>query len=375
MVEFKAEKEAGVEHWIAMLRDGVSDDTIKAACAAHPECEVHGHAKGVPTLELRASEAELEKVLSAERDSIEFVEPVLPVRAIPDFFAQSEVPWGLRRVRARDLDSLPAGNPGRSNGGRGVNVYVMDTGIRTTHEEFGDRAIPAVAVGGFLGRRLVECNGDRSCALDKQGHGTHCAGTVGGASYGVARSATLYAVKVLGDNGSGSTFGITNAIDWVATKHNNPAVASMSLGGGSSSALNSAVTRLVNSGVTVVTAAGNENTDACSKSPGSAGANINVGATDPNDRRSSFSNYGQCLDIFAPGRDVLSSVHTSDSATASYSGTSMACPHVSGAVAILLESSPTLSPADVKARLVKAATAGVVSDAVGSPNLMLYSEA
>lgn len=375
MVAFKAEREAGVEHWIAVLRDGVSDETIRDACNAHRECEFHGHAKGVPSLELRASEAELEKVLSAERENIEFVEPVMPVRAFADSSAQAEVPWGLRRVRARDLSSMPAGNPGRSTQGQGVNVYVMDTGIRTTHSDFGNRAVPAVQVGGFLGFGLDECNGDRSCALDRQGHGTHCAGTVGGDSYGVARAATLHAVKVLGDNGSGSTFGITNALDWVATKHNKPAVASMSLGGGFSSALNSAVDKLVNAGVTVVTAAGNENTDACNKSPGSAGSNINVGATDPNDRRSSFSNYGRCLHIFAPGRDVLSSVHTSDSASASYSGTSMACPHVSGAAAILLQSSPSLSPADVKARLTKAATADVVTDAKsGSPNLMLFSE-
>lgn len=256
-----------------------------------------------------------------------------------------------------------------------MNVYVMDTGIRTTHSDFTGRAKSAVAVGGFLGLGLTECNGDPTCALDKQGHGTHCAGTVGGASYGVAKAATLYAVKVLGDNGSGSTFGITNSMDWVATKSRRPAVASMSLGGGYSAALNTAVDKLVNAGVTVVTAAGNENTDSCSKSPASAGSNINVASSDPSDSRSSFSNYGTCVHIFAPGRDVLSAVHTSDTASASYSGTSMACPHVSGAAAILLQGSPSLTPAQVKEQLVAAATSDVVTDVKGTPNLMLFSPA
>jgi len=375
LAEVKQDMEAGVEHWIAMMREGASDSAIEAACVAHAQCEVHGHASGVQFLELKASEAELEKILMGERENIQFVEPVMPMYATPEFNAQAEVPWGLRRVRARDLANMPTGNPGRSNGGQNVNVYVMDTGIRTTHSQFGGRAIPAAEVGGWFGSRIIECS-DTSCAADRQGHGTHCAGTVGGITYGVAQAVTLHAVKVLGDNGSGSTSGITNAMDWVARKAVKPAVASMSLGGGFSSALNSAVDSLVSSGVTVVTAAGNENTDGCTKSPGSAPSSINVGSTDPNDRRSSFSNYGSCLDIWAPGRDVLSSVHTGDDASAAFSGTSMACPHVSGAAAILLQSSPSLSPADVKSRLTKAATVGVVSDAKsGSPNKMLFSEA
>lgn len=368
-------QESGVEYWIAMMRDGISDAELKAACDAHTQCSAHGHGAGVPFIELTATHEELEEVLIAEKDQVKFVEPFLPVYATPEFDGQSQVPWGLRRVRARSLSSMPSSDPGPATGGAGVNVYVMDTGIRTTHSDFTGRAKSAVAVGGFLGLSLTECNGDPTCAMDKQGHGTHCAGTVGGASYGVAKAATLYAVKVLGDNGSGSTFGITNSLDWVATKAARPAVASMSLGGGYSAALNKAVDKLVNAGVTVVTAAGNENTDSCSKSPASAGTNINVASSDPSDSRSSFSNYGTCVHIFAPGRDVLSSLHTSDTASASYSGTSMACPHVSGAAAILLQAQPSLTPAQVKAQLVEAATQDVVTDAKGSPNLMLFSAA
>lgn len=377
MAELKQEKEAGVEHWLAMMREGVSDGTLEAACIAHSQCEMHGHSSGVQFLELKATEEELVKVLSAEKDTIEFVEPMMPMFATPEFKAQADAPWGLRRVRARDLSSAPSGNPGPLNGGEGVNVYVMDTGIRVTHTQFEGRAIPGGQVGsGYFGRFSACDATDTSCAADRQGHGTHCAGTVGGKDYGVARAATLYAAKVLGDDGSGSTGGITGALDWVATNANKPAVASMSLGGGYSSALNRAINSLVNSGVTVVTAAGNENTDSCTKSPASAGLNINVGSTDPDDRRSYFSNYGKCLHIWAPGRDVLSSVHTSNDASASYSGTSMACPHVSGAAAIVLQSMPSLSPADVKARLTEVATPGVVTDAkTESPNLMLYSEA
>lgn len=372
------DQEDGVEHWIAMMRKGVSDGTLEAVCIAHDQCELHGHSSGVQFLELKATEEELVKVLSAEKDNIEFVEPIMPMFATPEFEAQTEVPWGLRRVRARDRNSAPAGNPGRSNSGEGVNVYVMDTGIRVSHNQFGGRAIPGgqVSSSWWGGGGFSACGAqDTNCARDLQGHGTHCAGTVGGQDYGVARGAKLYAIKVLGDNGSGSTAGITSALDWVATKAIQPAVASMSLGGGYSSALNSAVNSLVSAGVTVVTAAGNENTDSCSKSPASAGSNINVGSTDPDDRRSSFSNYGTCLDIWAPGRDVLSSVHTGDTASASYSGTSMACPHVSGVAAILLQRNTGLSPADVKAYLIKDATPNVVRDAkTGSPTIMLYSE-
>jgi len=376
--EVAAELAEDEELWILMMRPGISEAELDAICAARSPC-VHGHSGGVPFLQVRATEKELEQFLANEKGMVEFVEPDMPALAIPEVpsegpVAQSEVPWGLRRVRARSLDTMPKGDPGKADGGKGVHVYVMDTGIRTTHSDFGGRATSAMELGWFSSVRA--CNGDPTCALDKQGHGTHCAGTVGGQSYGVAKGAQIYAVKVLNDRGSGSTGGIINGMNWVAANAQKPAVASMSLGGGASTALTSAVGSLTDSGVVVVTASGNNNDDSCNSSPGNAPSAINVGSTDPSDEKSSFSNYGECLAIWAPGRDVLSAGITSDTDSRSISGTSMACPHVAGGAAILLQAAPTLTPAQVKAQLVQEATPDVVLAVPGyppTPNLFLYT--
>jgi subtilisin family serine protease len=363
------------EDWFVMMKKGTSNAELERLCTEHAGCESHGHSEGVPFLDLRATEAELAAFLSQEKDGVKFVEPNQPFEATPEMPASqsAEVPWGLRRVRSRELSNMPRSDLGAADGGKGVHAYILDTGIRTTHQDFEDRAIPTLETrwGGFSVR---ECNGDRTCALDKQGHGTHCAGTVGGKQFGVAKAVTLHAVKVLGDNGSGSTFGITNSMDWVGRKAIRPAVASMSLGGGFSQALNDALDSIVEAGIVVVTASGNENTDACRKSPGSAPLSINVGATNPADERAVFSNYGNCINIWAPGRDVLSAVATGDTDSKKYSGTSMACPHVSGAAALLLSASPSLTPEQVLSAVVAAATPDVVKDAkTGSPNLLMYS--
>jgi len=363
------------EDWFVMMKKGTSNDKLERLCTAFSGCEAHGHSEGVPFLDLRATEAELAAFLSQEKDGVKFVEPNQPFEATPEMPASQsdEVPWGLRRVRARELSNMPRSDLGAADGGKGVHAYILDTGIRTTHQDFEDRAIPTLETR-WAGFSVKECNGDRSCALDKQGHGTHCAGTVGGKQFGVAKAVTLHAVKVLGDNGSGSTFGITNSMDWVGRKATRPAVASMSLGGGFSQALNDALDSIVEAGIVVVTASGNENTDACGKSPGSAPLAINVGATNSDDARASFSNYGTCVNIWAPGRDVLSAVATGDTDSKKYSGTSMACPHVSGAAALLLSASASLTPDQVKAALADAATPNVVTDVkTGSPNLLLYS--
>jgi len=368
MQALRKEMRSDEEDWFVMMKKGISNAELEQACNAHAQCMQHGHSEGVPFLDVRATEKELEAILSQEKKRVKFVEPNQPFKA-----SQAEVPWGLRRVRSRELSNMPRNDLGAADGGKGVHAYILDTGIRTTHQDFEDRAIPTLETA-FFGFSVRECAGDASCALDRQGHGTHCAGTVGGKSFGVAKGVTLHAVKVLGDNGSGSTFGITNSMDWVGRNGIRPAIASMSLGGGYSRALNDALDDIVQAGIVVVTAAGNENTDACSKSPGSAPLSINVGATDPTDERSSFSNYGACLNIWAPGRDVLSALATGDSASGKYSGTSMACPHVSGAAALLLSASPSMSPDAVKAALVAQATSGKVQDAKnGSPNLLLYS--
>merc|ERR1711972_1277385 len=197
-----------------------------------------------------------------------------------------------------------------------------------------------------------ECNGDVSCAADRQGHGTHCAGTAAGESYGVAPSAAVKSVKVLSDQGSGSWSWSYYALDWLATNPTRPAIASMSLGGsGTQQAMRDAVDGAVNSGVVVVVAGGNSNRDACKFSPAFVPSAITVGSTTSTDTRSSFSNYGACTNIWAPGSNVVSASHTSDTGSKSLSGTSMACPHVSGAAALILEASPSMAPSKVLAEL------------------------
>merc|ERR1719296_531016 len=230
--------------------------------------------------------------------------------------------WGLTRV----------GTSSRGRTGTGVNIYVQDTGIRYSHRDFGGRAVPAIDLtrGG-----LQVCGSDTTCALDRQGHGTHCAGTAGGSTFGVASTASLHAVKTLSDRGSGARSWQMAAIDWVTANGARPAVISMSLGGrGADPAYTVSIGAATNAGVVVVVAAGNSNSDACNFSPAFAAAAITVGSSTSTDARSSFSNYGTCVEIWAPGSKSLS-------------GTSMACPHVSGAAALILAGNPNMKPSAV----------------------------
>jgi subtilisin family serine protease len=236
---------------------------------------------------------------------------------------------------------------------------VIDTGIMTSHSQFGGRAAVSYdAVGG---------NGQ-----DCNGHGTHVAGTIGGSTYGLAKGVKLRAVRVLDCNGSGSNSGVIAGVDWVRTHAVKPAVANMSLGGSASSALDSAVTNAITSGVTFALAAGNSNANACSSSPARVTAAITVGATTSGDARASYSNYGTCLDIFAPGSNITSA--WTGGGTNTISGTSMASPHVAGAAALYLAGNPGASPAAVRDALVNRATTNVVGGAgSGSPNRLLYT--
>ncbi|HKQ99960.1 MAG TPA: S8 family peptidase [Pyrinomonadaceae bacterium] len=272
---------------------------------------------------------------------------------------QTGATWGLDRIDQRDRPLNGTYNYNFT--GSGVRVYVIDTGIRTTHTQFGGRA--AVSYDA-LGGNGQDCNG----------HGTHVAGTIGGSTYGVAKSASLRAVRVLNCSGSGSTSGVIAGVNWVTQNHIKPAAANMSLGGGASSALDTAVQNSINAGVTYAVAAGNSSTDACTQSPARVGGAITVGSSTSTDARSSFSNYGTCVDIFAPGSSITSAWSTSDTATNTISGTSMASPHVAGVAALYLQRFPTASPATVRNAIVNASTTNRLTGiGTGSPNRLLYS--
>jgi subtilisin family serine protease len=272
---------------------------------------------------------------------------------------QTNPPWGLDRIdqRNRPLSATYTYNWT----GSGVRAYIIDTGIRTTHTQFGSRASNVFDAFGGNG---ADCNG----------HGTHVAGTVGGSTYGVAKSALLRGVRVLDCNGSGSTSGVIAGVDWVRVNHIAPAVANMSLGGGVSSALDTAVNNLSNAGVTIAVAAGNSNANACNSSPARAANAITTGSTTTTDARSSFSNFGTCVDIFAPGSGILSAYFTSNTATATLSGTSMASPHVAGVAALYKQANPSASATTIRNAIVNSATTNVITNAgTGSPNRLLYS--
>ena len=279
---------------------------------------------------------------------------------------QANPTWGIDRI---DQHALPLDASYVYNAtGAGVTAYIIDTGILFAHSEFGGRAVTGVDE--------VTTGGD---ATDCNGHGTHVSGTVGGATYGVAKNVNLVAVRVLDCGGSGTNAGVIAGVDWVTTNHRSPAVANMSLGGGLSSALDQAVANSIASGVTYAIAAGNGDVfgraqNACNSSPADVPAAITVSATDSTDTKASWANTGTCVDIFGPGVNITSSWYTSTTATNTISGTSMATPHVTGSAALYLELNPTATPAQVSSALTSNATAGVVkSGGTGSPNLLLYT--
>lgn len=272
---------------------------------------------------------------------------------------QSNPAWGLDRI---DQSALPLSKSySYESSGTGVNAYVIDTGILTTHQEFQGRAVS--------GADFVDNDGD---ATDCNGHGTHVAGTIGSRAFGVAKNVKLTAVRVLDCAGSGTYSGVIAGVDWVTAHHVKPAVANMSLGGPVSQALEDAITNSIKAGVTYVIAAGNENRSACLSSPSRLGVAIKIGSTTNSDQRSSFSNYGECVDLFAPGSEIESTWDTSTTSTNVISGTSMATPHAAGVVAQYLERNPASTPAQVKAALIAGAITGKVSNAgSGSPNRLL----
>jgi len=306
------------------------------------------------------------KIKHKDADQLRTEPNVLSVELDQPMFAldtQTPTPsWGLDRT---DQRALPLSNSFTASAyGAGVDVYVVDTGVSTTHTDFSGRLRSGFSAIND-GRGSNDCNG----------HGTHVAGTAAGTTYGVAKAASIIPVRVLDCAGSGSNTGVIAGLDWIIANHSAgvAAVANMSLGGGASLALDTAVQNAINDGVVMAVAAGNSNANACNYSPARAANAITVGATDRTDVRASYSNFGSCLDIFAPGTSITSAWINSSTAINTISGTSMASPHVAGVAAALLSANPTLSPADISSMLRSSATPNVVSTAgTGSPNYLLY---
>jgi subtilisin family serine protease len=343
--------------WIVVFRDETSNpDALTTALASAAGATVHfryraalkGFAATIPPAALDGLRRN-PNVSFIEADGLAFVSDV-----------QSSPPsWGLDRI---DQRSLPlSGSYEYQNRGEGVRAYILDTGIKLDHVEYAGRAVS--------GRDIIDNDADAS---DCHGHGTHVAGTVGGSNVGIAKSVTLVGVRVLNCQGSGSWSQVIAGVDWVTANHVKPAVANMSLGGGFSSALNTAVSNSIAAGVTYSLAAGNSNADACSTSPASTPSALTVGASTSSDQRSSFSNFGTCVDLFAPGSSIYSSVISGG--YQSWNGTSMAAPHVAGVAALYLAANPAAAPSQVGGAIVGGATTNVLGGiGTGSPNRLLYS--
>ncbi len=336
--------------YIVVLKEGADPRSVAAVAGAEPrhiyEAALNGFAAELNAGQLNALQ---------HNPNVEYVEE----EQLYDYATtQSGVTWGLDRIdqRARPLSTTFT----YTATGAGVRAYIIDSGITPSHTQFGGRASVAYDATGGNG---LDCNG----------HGTHVAGTVGGSTYGVAKGVTLRGVRVGTCGSSLYTADIVEGIDWVRLNHQKPAVANMSLGGGASSAINTATTNLINSGVTVVVAAGNNSTLACNGSPSGVTAAIVVAASTSTDARASYSNYGSCVDLYAPGSSITSAWYSSTTATNSISGTSMASPHVTGVAALYKSALGEASQATIQSWLVSNATPNVItSNPSGTPNLLLY---
>jgi subtilisin family serine protease len=353
--------------YIVVFRDDVADapGLAQSLARAHGASPKYTYQHAIKGFAAQLPEAAVEAL--RRNPNVAYVEQDQVVRAVG---TQSPATWGLDRVDQRDTPLNNTYNYGPT--GSGVKAYIIDTGILTTHADFGGRA--SSGLDAVDGGPADDCNG----------HGTHVAGTVGGTTYGVAKGVQLVAVRVLNCQGSGTNSGVIAGIDWVTSNHTSgPAVANMSLGGGASSALDDAVRRSISDGVVYALAAGNGDffgrpLDACTQSPARVTQGLTVGSTTSSDNESSFSNYGACVDLLAPGSSITSAWYSGTTATRTISGTSMATPHVAGAAALYLQGQPSASPSAVADALLSNSTANTItlhsrSASGGTPNKFLYT--
>ncbi|MFF7179432.1 S8 family serine peptidase [Streptomyces sp. NPDC008121] len=345
--------------YIVTLDESAQAETAKGRAVA---AEYGATIKKTYTSALNGYHLELSEAQAKKLAADPAVESVVQNRVFTVSGTQPSPPsWGLDRIDQRALP-LNQSYTYPDSAGQGVTAYIIDTGVRISHSDFGGRA--------FNGFDAID---NDNVAQDGHGHGTHVAGTVAGSAYGVAKKAKIVGVRVLNNQGSGTTAQVVAGIDWVTRNAVKPAVANMSLGGGIDSALDTAVRNSIASGVTYAVAAGNDNSNASNYSPARVTEAITVGSTTNTDARSSFSNYGNVLDLFAPGSSITSAWNSSDSATNTISGTSMATPHVAGAAAVYLADNPSATPAQVSTALTTAATPNVVTNpGTGSPNKLLF---